>query len=96
MPIKSNHKVALSPVDKQRGRWVQVDTLVLEPNTVGEVYLEGVDFPIMLVKQVFVNGEGSTGVRYLVSSDRTLTYERITTLYRTRVHDGTWNPITSR
>lgn len=86
MPLKANRKVALSLADKRHGRYVRVDTLALEPNTVREVYLEGVDFPLLLVKQVFVNDDGSIGVQYLVTSDTTLAGDDITTLYRTR-----WN-----
>lgn len=86
MPIKSNRKVALSLGDKQHGRFVPVDTLPLEPQATLEVYLEGVDFPLLLTKQVFTNEDGSVGVLYLVSSDTTLTYDQMTTLYQTR-----WN-----
>jgi len=86
MPLKTNRKVALSLADKQQGRYVRVDTVDLEPNAVREVYLEGMDFPLLLVKPVFVNGDGSTGVLYLVSSDTTLTYDALVTLYRKR-----WN-----
>jgi len=38
-----------------------------------------VDFPLHLLKEVFVNEDHSTGVLYLVASDTTLTAERITT-----------------
>ena len=86
MPIKSNRKVALSLADKKQGRWVRVETLALEANTVLAVYLEGVDFPLLLVRQVFVNEDGSVGVQHLVSTDTALTYDRMTTLYRKR-----WN-----
>ena len=86
MPLKANRKVALSASDKQHGRYVAVETLVLEPHTVQEIYLEGVDFPLLLAKQVFANEDGSSGVVYLVSSDTTLTYDGLTTLYRKR-----WN-----
>ncbi len=86
MPLKSNRKVALSLDDKRQGRYVQVETLELKPNTTTIVYLEGVDFPMALVKQVFVNEDNSTGVLYLVSSDTTLSYEVITTIYQKR-----WN-----
>jgi hypothetical protein len=84
MPVKSNRKVALSQVDKQQGRFLPVETLALEPGTVLEVYLEGVSFPLLLQKCVFVNEDGSVGVQYLVSSDTTLTYEQMTALYRKR------------
>src|SRR3954467_2781713 len=39
MPLKANRKVALSASDKQHGRYVAVETLVLEPHTVQEIYL---------------------------------------------------------
>ena len=38
------------------------------------------------MKQVFVNADGSSGILYLVTSDTTLSYDEITTLYRTRWH----------
>lgn len=86
MPLKSNRKIALSVADKKQGRYVQLGTLDLKPHTVCEIYLEGVEFPLLLVKQVFVNEDGSTGVLYLVTSDTSLTWDDITTIYRKR-----WN-----
>ncbi|MGH2537114.1 MAG: IS701 family transposase [Candidatus Promineifilaceae bacterium] len=86
MPIKSNRKVALTLAAKQQGRFVPVATLDLEPRTILELYLESVDFPLVLVKQLFVNDDGSVGVQYLVSSDTTLTYDPLTTLYQKRWH----------
>jgi hypothetical protein len=83
-PLKANRKVALSRADQQRGRYVRVDTLDLEAQTTREIYLEGVDFPLVLVKQVFTNEDGSTGLRYLVSSDTTLSYATLTTTYHER------------
>ena len=73
MPIKANRKVALSGEDQQQRRYQRVDTLNLEADTVTTIYLEKLDFPVALVKQVFVNGDGSIGIQYLVSSDTTLT-----------------------
>lgn len=86
MPIKCNRKVALSLTDKQQGRYHRVDELLLEENTVYEVYLESVDFPLLLVKQVFTNEDGSCGILYLVTSDLTLSFDDITTIYRKRWH----------
>ena len=86
MPLKSNRKIALSATDKRQGRYVQLEKLVIEPHTMRKIYLEGIDFPLLLVKQVFVNGDGSSGVVYLVTSNTTLTYDDITTLYRKRWH----------
>jgi len=50
------------------------------------IYLEGVDFPLHLVKQIFINGDGSSGILYLVTSDLDLSYDGITTIYGKR-----WN-----
>lgn len=86
MPVKTNRKVALSLDDKKQGRYVRVDELELETDTVIIIYLEGVDFPLALVKQIFTNGDGSVGILYLVTSDLDLTYDEITTIYQRR-----WN-----
>jgi len=86
MPLKTNRKVALSLDDKKQGQYVRVDTLALEPEPILTIYLEGVDCPLHLVKQVFTNGDGSTGVLYLVTSDLELIYDGITTIYGKR-----WN-----
>jgi IS4 transposase len=84
MPLKSNRKVALSLEEKKRGEYEQVGSLEPEPGTVREVYVEQVEFPLLLVKRVFKNEDGSEGVLYLVSSDPTLDYERISTIYQRR------------
>jgi hypothetical protein len=85
MPIKTNRKVALSLERKKRGEYEQVASVELEPGTVVEVHVEQVEFPLLLVKQVFKNEEdGSEGVLYLVSSDVTLDYEQLTTIYQRR------------
>jgi len=84
MPIKTNRKIALSKKDKLSGKYVTVSTLELKENTQQEIYLEGVSFPLLVIKQVFKNADGSEGVLYLVSSDLTLTYEQITTIYHKR------------
>lgn len=84
MPLKTNRKLALSAEDKRQGKYVRVDEVQIEPNAVRQVYVEGVSFPLLLAKQVFTNKDGSTGVLYLVTSDTTLTYDGITSLYQKR------------
>jgi hypothetical protein len=86
MPLKANRKVALSEPAKRNGQWIRIDQLTPEVHTPQEIYLESVDFPLVLLKQVFANEDGSTGIQYLVSSDTTLTFDQITTIYRQR-----WN-----
>jgi len=84
MALKSNRKVALSMQDKSQGRYLTVSTLALPEGTVHEIYLESVDFPLLLKKQVFTNEDSSTGILYLVTSDLTLDATQLTTIYQTR------------
>jgi hypothetical protein len=84
MPLKANRKVALSLKDKQRGRYQAVSTFDLPAGETSQIWLEEVDFPLLLAKQVFKNEDGSTGILYLVTSDLTLNYDRMTKLYQRR------------
>ncbi|MCA1617119.1 MAG: transposase [Acidobacteria bacterium] len=84
MALKSNRLVALSLEDKAAGHWQAIEALDLPAGTVREVYFESVDFPCLLAKQVFTNEDGSTGILYLVTSDLTLDYDRLTTIYQKR------------
>lgn len=84
MGLKSNRKVALSEAEKADGRYQRIDQLDLPEGTTKLIYLEGVPFPMQLIRQVFTNGDGSTGVRYLVTSDLTLDTDQIITIYQRR------------
>jgi hypothetical protein len=75
MPLKSNCKVALNAM-------CALMSWLLNPITAMTSYLK--DFALRLVKQIFTNGDGSSGILYLVSID--LTYNGITPLYQKR-----WN-----
>lgn len=84
--MKSNRTVALSLEDKEQGRFVRSDSLPLKTDTAQIVYLKGVNFPLLLLKQIFKNKDGREGVSYLICSDISLTYDQITTIYKKR-----WN-----
>lgn len=84
MPIKCNRKVALSSKDKLAGRFVKVSELSHEQDTVLPIWLEGVDFELSLIKQVFTNEDGSQGVLYLATSDTSLSSDDIKAIYHKR------------
>ena len=84
--LKANRTVALSEQDKRDGQFSQVSDLDLAVGQRRLVYLKSVAFPVVLVKQVFINKDGSTGTLYLVSSDTSLSYLDLTTIYQKR-----WN-----
>jgi hypothetical protein len=84
MPVKTNRKIALSYDDRRQGKYVRADTVVFRADTPIEIFSEDADFHKLLVKQVFANKDGSTGILYLVTGDTAMTYEQITTTYRKR------------
>jgi hypothetical protein len=84
LPLKSNRKVALSESDKKRGRWVALSSLALEAKAQQTLYLEGVPFPIVVSRQVFINEDGSQGTLFLASSDIELSGPSLLTIYQKR------------
>ena len=77
MAMKANRSVALTLNDQLQGRFVSVDSPPMKEKETLEVYLKGLDFPVLLVKQTFTNKEASRGLLYLVSSDLSLDYAQI-------------------
>jgi len=83
MALKSNRKVALSLEAKQNKEYVRIESLQPGQQTV-EVWLEELDYPLLLTKQVFKNEDDTVGELYLACSDLTLSYEQITAIYKKR------------
>lgn len=83
MALKSNRVVALSKEDKAKGIYQSIESLTLEGRTMS-VYLKQYSEPILIAKQVFKNGDGSTGTLYLATSDLNLDYQSLTTIYEKR------------
>ena len=84
MALKANRTVALSTEDRAQGRFIRIDELALEPGTVKQVYLKGVEFPVRVAKQLFKHKDKNDGILYLVSSDLSLDYDTLTTTYQKR------------
>ncbi len=84
MPLKENRKVARTLAEKKLGQYAAVSTLELTTGATQPVWLEEVDFPLSLTKEVFTNKDSSMGVRYLVASDLTLSFDHQTKLYQKR------------
>jgi hypothetical protein len=84
MAIKENRKVATCQSDSRKARHQEVRTLDLPEDTPCPVWLEGVPLVVHCVKQVFKNEDGSSGARYLVTSDLTLSGERLAKLFQRR------------
>lgn len=83
MAMKENRKVALNKGDKANGKYINIKEAVPE-GCVRSVYVEQLDFPILIAKQVFKDGNGVAGTLYLACSDLGLSYEQVTTIYKRR------------
>jgi hypothetical protein len=83
-PLKDNRLVALSEEDRKKKRFVRVDELDFPEQTAVQGWLKGSAQAVLLVRQVFKNQDGSTGILHLVCSDLTCDYDAITTTYKKR------------
>jgi DDE superfamily endonuclease len=82
--LKDNRLVALSEEDKREGRFVRMDTLELSDKQAVRGWLKGYGNEVLLVRQVFTNKDGSTGLLNLVCSDLTCDGDSVATLYKKR------------
>lgn len=58
--------------------------LDIPDNTPVKVWLKELEIPVLLIKQIFINKDQSTGVRFLVSNDFNLSNDDFTTIYKKR------------
>ena len=84
--LKSNRTVALSHEAKRQGAFSRLDALNLPERQAVRGYLSGLDFAVLVVRQVFTNKDASTGVLYLACSDLEGDGEGIVAIYQKR-----WN-----
>ena len=83
-PLKSNRKVALSAGDKKQKRFVPVDSITTDSDACLTVYVEQLDFPLLLIRSAIINSSGTTSVLYLVTSDLALSGSDMVRLYQKR------------
>ena len=82
--LKDNRLVALSEEDKKNKRFVRIDELDLPKHTAVQGWLKDYAKAVLLVRQVFTNKDGSTGILHLACSDLTCDYDAMTTGYKKR------------
>ena len=70
--------------DKLKGKWSSIDSIDLENNIVREIYIQGIEYPFYVCKQVFKNEDDSTGKIFLCSNDSKLNFKDMTTIYHKR------------
>ena len=82
--LKDNRLVALTDEDRKNKRFVRVDELDFSEKTTVHGWLKGYAKAVLLVRQVFTNKDGSTGILHLVCSDLSCDYDAVTTTYKKR------------
>lgn len=82
--MKSNRSAVLSENERNKGHWTSIDELNIPNNTPVKVWLKDLEFPVLMTKQLFTNKDDSTGIRFLVSNDFSLSDEDFTTTYKIR------------
>ena len=74
----------MSEEDYLAKRFTPIEELPWLEETVFTGWLKDVPFPVLLVRQVFTNKDGSTGILYLACSDTTVTRGQILATYQKR------------
>jgi hypothetical protein len=82
--LKDNRLAVTDEVSRNKGQWQNISNMDIAENTPVKVWLKDLEFPLLLVKQVFKNKDSTTGTRFLVSNDYTLSYDQFSTLYKKR------------
>ena len=63
---------------------MRIDTLDWSEQTPVQAWIKGLDFPVLLHRQVFTNKDDSTGILYLACSDLDLNEDALETIYQKR------------
>jgi len=82
--LKDNRLVALSADDKREGRYRRVDSLELSDKQAVRGWLKGFGDEVLIVRRIFTNKDGSTGMLNLVCSDLTCDGEKVSQLHQKR------------
>ena len=82
--MKTNRLIALSEEERKKGQYQNLSTLPLEDSETRRVWLKDLSFPVKLLKRVFKNENGTTGVLYLVTNVLNLDADQIYDLYQKR------------
>jgi len=82
--LKSNRLAAVSKKDYEANRFTPIEELPWQEETLFVGWLKDVPFPMNIVRQVFTNKDGSTGILYLACSDTTVKRGQILATYQKR------------
>jgi hypothetical protein len=82
--LKDNRLVALSEEDKKQGRFVRIDAVPLKDRQAVRGWLKGYGKQVLLIRRLFTNKDGSTGMLNLACSDVAQGGDAAATIYQKR------------
>jgi hypothetical protein len=82
--MKENRLATVSEHANKKAHYQRLDQLQIPDRQPVAAWLKGLNIPILLYKQVFINKDSSHGTRYLVTNDMAMSYDKIETLYKKR------------
>lgn len=82
--MKSNRTAALSKKDQSQGNFIPISQIECQPGQTVPVWLKDLFIPVVLVRQTFMNKDGSSGTLFLVCNDTALNADEILSLYQKR------------
>ena len=82
--IKKNRLVSLALPSTKKRTYQSIETLKFQENEAISCFFKGLDVPVLVVRQVFTNQDGSTGILYVATSDTKLSGTEIIDLYQKR------------
>jgi len=84
-PVKKNRKVALSLEAKNKGRYVNIDSIDMGACSSRLIYLKGCNIPLNIGKQIVKNGnDGEPMYLYLITNDMDLSFNQTLEIYQKR------------
>ncbi len=84
--LKSNRLVALTGEDRRNRRFIRIDQIEWSDQEAVTGRLKGMKFPVRLVRRIFTDKDGSTGILYPACSQPTADRNTITAICKKR-----WN-----
>jgi hypothetical protein len=84
IPLKGNRNVYLTAPWEKTGKPTKLESLEWGTDETRTVYLENLDFGVLVCRRVFQNENGTVGVLYLCASDLSLSGSDLSALYQKR------------
>jgi DDE superfamily endonuclease len=84
IPLKDNRNIYLEASSCNKRNPIKITQLEFNTETMQDVWLEGLSFPVHISRQIFQNEDGSEQTLYLCTSDLTVPPSSIASIYKKR------------